>query len=88
MEQRNQTPTLEEVHAHFESADMRELSESIQPQAGAAAADPGSVLQTVCKAYRVIRPFLQLVLSVPFLPPSWKKAIQGFVTIMDSLCPA
>jgi hypothetical protein len=86
MEPRSATPTIEEVNAHFEKADLSQLTVP-GPQVATAAIDPATALQSACKAYNVIKPFLQLVISVPFLPPSWKKAIQGFMNVMNILCP-
>lgn len=78
-------PTFEEVDAHFKHADM---SIFVQDKAAVAAVpNPAVILAKACAAYKLIRPFLALVLNVPFLPSTWKTAIKGFMTLMNSICP-
>lgn len=59
---------------HFRSADVKTAS--------------GDVLQKVCSIYQVVRPVLQGILLIPFLPVKWKEAIKTFISLMDTLCPA
>ena len=41
----------------------------------------------ICKIYQVIRPILQVVANLPFIPENWKKAISTFISILDRFCP-
>ncbi len=50
-------------------------------------AAPGNVLGNVCQIYHVIRPILQGILLIPFIPAAWKAAIKTFISLMDRLCP-
>ena len=91
-------PTFEEVDAHFKHADM---SIFVQDKAAVAAVpnpavilanaaavpNPAVILAKACAAYKLIRPFLALVLNVPLFPSTWKTAIKGFMTLMNSICP-
>lgn len=43
--------------------------------------------ESVCPVYKAIRPILQALVNLPILPGSWRKALEVFVTLMDSLCP-
>lgn len=40
----------------------------------------------VCTYYKAIRPLLEIVISLPFLP-AIKPWLTGFVTLMDQFCP-
>jgi hypothetical protein len=51
------------------------------------AAAPANALANVCRIYHVIKPILQGLLLVPFIPAAWKAAIRTFIALMDTLCP-
>lgn len=52
-----------------------------------AAASPADVIGQICPIYRVIRPILQGILALPFIPESWKQVIRTFIKLMDLVCP-
>lgn len=73
--------SFEAIDAHIRRANLGDFAPTT------AAATPGDVLARVCEIYRVIRPILQGILLIPFIPASWKAAIRTFMTLMDTLCP-
>lgn len=52
-----------------------------------AAASPADVIGQICPIYRVIRPILQGILALPFIPESWKQVIRTFIKLLDLVCP-
>ncbi|MGB8193163.1 MAG: hypothetical protein WCF67_14640 [Chitinophagaceae bacterium] len=81
-----QNLTFEEVNKHFESANLSDIEQGEGVQSAAALA-PADVLKKVCKAYKVVQPFLKLAANLPLIPSTWKLAIKAFVKLMDTLCP-
>ncbi len=85
--------TFESVNKHFESASLKKTIEETEnfvkanAVSAAAAPNPAAVLAQVCRIYRVVRPFLRMILNVPFIPSAWKTALRTFMNLMDTLCP-
>jgi hypothetical protein len=81
--------TFEDVDKHFKKVDLSEFKAGgVGAQAvSASAVNPLAALQAVCRAYKVIKPFLNLILNVPLIPGSWKSAIRVFVNLMNGICP-
>lgn len=82
-------PTFEEVDKHIQSADLS----AFQPggkhamTAASATANPAAAIPNICGAYKVVRPILQLISSVPFIPQKWRDALKAFMGVLDMLCP-
>ena len=57
------------------------MKRGARPRTAAMAMDP-----RICAAYAVVKPILQLVVSLPFVPQKWKAAITLFMQVLDSLC--
>ncbi len=85
--------TFESVNKHFESPASKKTLAETETQlkssalSAAAAPNPAAILAQVCRIYKVVRPFLRLILNVPLIPSSWKNAIRTFCNLMDTLCP-
>ncbi|MEO5929551.1 MAG: hypothetical protein ABIR47_06440 [Candidatus Kapaibacterium sp.] len=80
--------TFEAIDKHINEADLSQFEAGGKHHVMAAiAANPAAALQNICGIYKVIKPILQGVLLIPFVPASWKKAIQLFIQTMDSICP-
>jgi hypothetical protein len=86
----NREMTFEEIDAHVRKADLKAFEPGGRHHVTSemAAAAPGNVLGNVCQIYHVIRPILQGILHIPFIPAAWKAAIKTFISLMDRLCPA
>lgn len=80
-------PTFEEVNAHIEKADLKKLQAGSAALASAKGAKAANVGSQVCAGYKVVRPILLLVSSLPLIPSKWKAAIKVFISIMDGFCP-
>jgi hypothetical protein len=85
----NRALTFEEIDAHIRKADLSAFEPGGRHHftSEMVAAAPGNVLANVCRIYHVIRPILQALLLVPFIPATWKAAIKTFIALMDTLCP-
>lgn len=85
--------TFESVNKHFESAGLKKTIDETEnflkssAVSAAAAPNPAAVLAQVCRIYKVVRPFLRLILNVPLIPSAWKNALRTFCNLMDTLCP-
>ncbi len=82
--------TFEQINDHINNADLSAYKDGGDKYFRGAdiKAAPGDVLQKVCGIYQVIRPILQGVLLIPFIPKKWKDAIRTFISLMDTLCPS
>lgn len=78
-------PTFDEVDQHIRNADLS----AFQPGGShhAAAAAQAASVPNVCAAYKIIRPILLLLTSVPLIPQRWRDAIKAFMGVADTLCP-
>ncbi len=81
--------TFEQIDAHIKKANLKDFEPGGQHHFTAAtvAANPAGVVGQICKIYHVIRPILQGILLIPFIPAAWKAAIKTFISLMDALCP-
>jgi hypothetical protein len=80
--------TFEEVNKHFESVNLLPFQKEGKNffTADNIRKKPGDVLQKVCAAYNIIRPFLVLVFAPAIFPKKWKDAIKTFMDLMDTFC--
>jgi hypothetical protein len=81
----NQELTFEAIDAHIKQADLSAFAPGGKHHVASAAAP--NALASVCQIYHVIRPILQALLLIPFIPASWKAAIKTFINLMNGLCP-
>ena len=49
--------------------------------------NPGDVIQKICDIYHKIKPFLEIIIKIPFIPQKIRDAIKVFMDLMDKLCP-
>lgn len=77
---------LQEHAAQLEAEGL--LSEQSLISEKGAKASPEEILGKVCGIYHKVRPFLEVVASLFFIPKKWRQAIQTFMGILDGLCPA
>lgn len=82
--------TFEQINDHINKAKLSIFKEGGKKHFGIAdiKTAPGDVLQKVCSIYHVIRPVLQGILLIPFIPATWKQAVKTFLNLMDTLCPS
>lgn len=81
--------TFEQIDAEVKELNLKdfELGGKHHFSAAAVAANPASVLQSICAIYRRIRGILNAIANFPLLPGSWRAAIKTFISLMDNLCP-
>lgn len=53
----------------------------------AAAAEDGDLMSKICGVYKKVRPFLEVVTSLFFIPKKWKTPILTLMAVMDGICP-
>lgn len=54
---------------------------------GAAAATADAKGLNVCKVYGKVRPFLDIIVRIPFIPAKAKEAIKLLMSTLDLMCP-
>lgn len=80
-------PTFEEVNKLVQDADLSQFQPGGKYHLSAStAATPAAAIPNVCAAYKLIRPILALLLSLP-IPQKWKDVIKAFMGVMDTICP-
>ena len=80
---------MEQAEQHFEALDLSSMAPGGADHFVAAdvQAKPLEVLGKVCSIYQKVRPFLVLASSFFLVPKKWKVALQGYLELMDTLCP-
>jgi len=78
-------PTFEDVDKHIQKANLKALQSAAAKARGAAS--PAAALPNICTSYKVVRPILALVVSLPIIPKKWKDAIKAFMKVLDAVCP-
>ena len=87
-----QTPSNQGSSLNYEElgAEAAKLNHDAVHQAAAALKAPGAGavgVPQVCDLYKKVKPFLALILRIPFIPAPIKTAIQAFMSGLDLLCP-
>ncbi len=82
--------TFDQINDHVNNADLTPFSDGGEKHLRSVDlhAAPGDALKKVCSIYHIIRPILQGVMGIPFIPKKWKDVMQTFMDIMDKVCPA
>lgn len=52
----------------------------------AGALDLAGKLKQICTMYKRVKPALNIILSIPFVPGSIKTAIRAFMSLMNTVC--
>lgn len=81
--------TFEAINAHVEKADLAAFEKGGIHYLGAPEAAklaPADILTKLCPIYRVIKPILQGLLAMPFIPAKWKAALTAFMGVLDVVC--
>lgn len=86
--------TSEKAIAHFEAVDLEQFqpggalhiptTSGLVP--GTVAQDP-AIVTKICGIYHTIKPYLQLVSLIPFVPTKVKAVINSAIYELDKLCP-
>jgi hypothetical protein len=81
--------TFEEIDAHIKKFDLKHYAPGgkMNFTSADAKALPTDVAKKLCEIYRVIKPILEGILKIPFIPKLWKDAIRIFMNVMASICP-
>lgn len=81
--------TFDQLNAHADTLDTDGMiSEHSLVTPEGAKATPDEIMVKVCAIYNKVRPFLELVASLWFLPKKWRTPILSFMLVLDGLCPA
>ena len=84
------TLTFEDIDQHIRSADLAAFQPGgkhfVTPEQ--VTTNPSAALTAVCPAYRLIRPILNAVATLPLIPGNWKGVVKAFAGVMDVVCPA
>lgn len=81
--------TFELIDAEVKKLDLSDYEEGGKNHftASAVAANPASVLRSICTIYNRIKGILSAIANFPLLPGSWRAAIKTFISLMNNLCP-
>lgn len=77
--------TVSQLNEHAASLDIDGM---VGENSLAEAKGVEDILGKVCGIYGKVRPFLEVVGTLFFIPKKWRTAILSFVAVMDGLCPA
>ncbi|MEO6358702.1 MAG: hypothetical protein ABIU77_24420 [Ferruginibacter sp.] len=85
----NNEVTFELIDAEVKKLNLKDFETGGKHHFTAAvvAANPASVLQSVCAIYHRIKGILTAIANFPLLPGSWRAAIKTFISLMNNLCP-
>lgn len=79
--------TLSEIHKYAESLDVEGMVSEKSLLPAGAKASPDEIMGKVCGIYQKVRPFLEVITSLFFIPKKWRTAILSFMAVLDGLCP-
>lgn len=84
----NYSFTYEELDNHITNVDLADFKPGgrYHFDANDVTANPGGVLQKVCKVYNAIRPILVIISKIPLIPSKFTKPLQAFIIAMDTIC--
>lgn len=68
-------------------ADQLEQDGLLDEKGLTAAAEDGDLMSKICGVYKKVRPFLETITDLWFIPSKWKKPILSLMAIMDGICP-
>lgn len=74
--------TLEQLNEHADKLEAEGMAVDLTE---AKTAD--EILGKICEIYHKVRPFLERVSNLFFLPRKWRRAIETFIGVLDGLCP-
>lgn len=81
--------TFEKINAHVQKADLAAFEKGgalyFAPPKGAKLS-PAEIVDKLCPIYKIVKPILEGLLLIPFIPASWKAALGIFIKIMDKVC--
>lgn len=78
--------TVSQLNAHADDIEVNGLlSEAVLTDANDE--DGSGVMGKVCGVYKKVRPFLEVVTKLFFLPQKWRQPIVALMVVMDGLCP-
>jgi hypothetical protein len=75
--------TIAQLNRHAEAIDldsMRSLEISAEMPAS-------QIIGKICGIYQKVKPFLEFMSRLFFIPKKWKVVVLAFMTAMDTLCP-
>lgn len=70
---------FEEINKHIKAADLEQFKVK--------AASVGGAEFQLCPIYKIVRPILMMVSTLPFFPAKWKEALGIFTSVLDLMCP-
>lgn len=50
------------------------------------ALDVSGKLKRICTIYRTIKPVINIITSIPFIPGNVKNAVRAFTGVLDTVC--
>jgi hypothetical protein len=83
------TITFEQIDALMKRINVADYQAGgkLHLTAGAVQLNAAAALAQICPIYKAIRPILQVVTTLPFIPAQWRGVIQAFIGVMDAICP-
>lgn len=71
---------FEQLNEHIEQADLAQFDNEVSAQ------DLSGQLTQICNIYRIVKPILNAVLAIPFIPEKGKQIVRKFMAILDQIC--
>ena len=71
--------TFEEIDAHLDKH-QAQLSSATSLKAAPTSSQ-------LCEIYKGVKPILEVVSKLPFIPQKWRDAITTFISVLNALCP-
>lgn len=76
--------TLQQLNQHAAQLEQDGL---LDEKGLTAAADDGDLMSKICGVYKKVRPFLEVITTLWFIPKKWATPIISLMAIMDGICP-
>lgn len=81
--------TFDDVEKHLKGVDLTQFHPGGQHHLAAAPSGTAGAVNVsqICPIYKVVKPIIYLVSSLPIFPRKWTDALGLFLQVMDVICP-
>lgn len=81
--------SFDDINAHIKKADLTAFAKGGKYYLSSSRAiqlRPSDIPGKICPIYQVIKPVLEALLNIPFIPTKWKVALKIFMRVLDKIC--
>jgi len=78
--------TIEQLHAHADQLEKEGLLSEYSFLTANAVTSDSDQLIAICRVYKKVKPFLEVYVSLFFIPKKWKAPVKTLLVMLDTIC--